>query len=331
MLVSLAALSLLVQDPATEPPRSPVAEPDVVVGAEAFGSLDLGVSRLTSGAVVEWKPVAAADVELGAQSATVERGDTVDALLRARGIRPDDYSRAVVAELNPGLDPTLDLAEGEVITLPVQTRLREPPASADDLIAIQPYLGERARLRSETERALSLAEDARTWLPAAESRRLETAVARLERAEREPVRLGAGEIAEDAAAVEAFNRLLESAQAVDASEAVAAAASATAALRRSGGPHPGSLFVVAPPTETPVDGICEVAWSVAGFSALPGSVSYSNFPARTGIRVPVSHLEVWLTRGRVPLSDVRLRVNRDQLRDADGHRLTVATNGACGA
>lgn len=325
MIASLLSLALMSAQPALIAEQ---VEPiPLTPSSDALDALDLGVARLSDGQVEEWEELEGSELELGAETVVVGRGDTVDRLLLRRGIRPDPYSRGLIAELNPSLDESLTLSEAQSVTLPVLLSARD----ADGLVALQPHRSDRQNLEAEAQSAYATMQAQIGEAQGEEQAQLEDALRRLERAERETVRTNAAQIAADTSALRSFNDLLGDASVRFDHQAVAAAANETADILQHHAVNAGSLTVVALSTETTVTGVCEVAWSVAGFSALPGSVSYTDFPAPRPIAVPVSHLDVWVTRERRPISDSRYRVNKNQLTQGAGHRLTVSVGEACGS
>ena len=93
-----------------------VAQADLA--AEPFTQFDIGIASADPNEIVlEWTPLAASGLRLEAEAIEVGRDQSLDDLLRQRGVRPDHASRQLVSLLNPDLGPLDAVGPGQRLVL----------------------------------------------------------------------------------------------------------------------------------------------------------------------------------------------------------------------
>lgn len=258
---------------------------------------------MTPDGVAGWRSVQDADIAFTPINVEVASGDTVDALLLANGVRPDDYSRSLVAAINPQLDARLRLRPGQPLTL---FQVSGEGRVEGQLIAVQPYQSDRQSIRVSLG-VLNEEVASAQWRP------LSAAVEGLNAAE-------AGARLTDPADIVAVATSLERARVgLAQNDSIASiigevgSASATyLAAGETAAPAGPTIRVSLSPTASASGNGCVIAWSVAGFSALPGSVDYAEYNPPRDHRVHASELEVWIEKERRIISG-RAEVSKERL------------------
>ncbi|RZJ30714.1 MAG: MoaD/ThiS family protein [Brevundimonas sp.] len=275
-----------------------------VGGSDAFRQLDIGAAVVTPRGVEGWRPPEEVGLELLPKTVEVSVGDTVDALLLAEGVRPDDYSRGLVAAINPGLDQQFRLQEGQAITL---FELSGEGREAGALVALQPFQSDRANIR---DALTSLNRDAGVANPESE-RSLTAALERLNHVQ-EGARLTSPE---DIAAVSgSLDRArVGLAQGLPTSAIVSELRAASSAYVSAGrAPNTPMIRIQAAPASSAVGGDCVVAWALAGFDPFPGSVDHHSFQPPRDLPVSANEIRVWIEKGQRVISN-RASVSKDRL------------------
>lgn len=126
---------------------SSVAQTDLAPATEPFAQFDIGVASAGPNEIAgEWIPLADSGLRLEAEAVEFGHDQSLDALLRQRGVRPDHASRQLVSLLNPDLGPLDALGSGERIVL---FRVRGSlPEQNGKPVALVLYLAEFQRLQA---------------------------------------------------------------------------------------------------------------------------------------------------------------------------------------
>lgn len=289
---------------------------------DPFAQFDLGVAEVRPNQPLEaWAPIATTPIRLRPQSVDVADGQSLDALLLSRGVRPDVYSRALVRAINPGLDASFRLRAGQTLTL-----FELSGQSPDVLVALQPYQAERQSASS------ALAELTQQWreraelFPARERQSIEASLRQIYSSQQ-------ASVLTDLSQILSVTRLLEErASTNDDGGDFASLASESRRLPRelaaAAADRGAQLLVQINPAGAPRAGVCQIVWSVAGFSDFIGSRAVHDYPASGSIPVDASSLEVWITRAGQPISS-RVRINKDDLLRRQPYGLTITVTGTC--
>jgi hypothetical protein len=312
--------------------------------SDPFAQFDLGVASLAqSGTVSEWIALETSGLALVPETVEVQLGQTIDALLIERGVRPDVYARSLVAEINPNLSEAFELSAGESVTL-FQVRRPEAGPFASGPIALQPYQAEREAVHREIAglaEAFGVGEAARTMI---ERLRL-----RVVRAARDAVLTDRLQLQQAASMLRSYNSQVTTArEALSPGSAwpmpgpsygsqpqyaaVARLTDTTAAELRALPGHrwKATIRVRVRSTGAGPSGHCEVGWAPLGFAPHKPSRVFESYSDDVVIRVPASALHVWIARSRDAPSDRSLlSVQKTQLIDGRTVPMTIPTPGRC--
>jgi hypothetical protein len=336
--------SLALQQPVAPSTRiEPVARPlDPDASAEAgdeaadpFAQFDLGVAPLAQNDTVsEWTGLAASGLVLVPETVEIRAGQTVDALLIERGVRPDPYARSLVAEINPNLSEGFALSEGDSLTL-FQVRRPDSGPFAAGRIALQPFQAERDAVRTRLEELAALTSSDASGM--SELDRFQSMIAR---AQRRVVLTDSRQINAADSMLRAYNAQLLGALANHGSEAggqatYAAVGRLTQATVAEIGQLPNdkrraSIRVRMRSTGAGPSGLCEVGWAPLGFATHKSSRVFEHYEDDVVIRVPASALHVWIARSQdAPATAALRRVQKAQLIDGQTVPMTIPTTGQC--
>jgi hypothetical protein len=99
-----------------------------------LGGVAVATARLSTDGTLVPVPLAGETVQVS--EAVLAEGQTVDFLLRSRGIRPDSEALTLVYELNPELTSVAGLGKGSRLILPEVRLGANPPADPGSLVAL---------------------------------------------------------------------------------------------------------------------------------------------------------------------------------------------------
>lgn len=314
------------------------SDPDTPTEADAetsdpFAQFDLGVASLAqSDTVSEWTELAASGLVLVPETVEVRAGESIDALLIERGVRPDPYARSLVAEINPNLSESFALAEGDSVTL-FEVRRPDSGPFATGRIALQPFQAERDAVREGLERLDDI-------VKARQARQLELQVFqdRIERAEDRIVLTDRLQIRAAGSLLDSYNTEFQIVWRADSApyQATYEAAtelteSAVADIRSlPNDERTASIRVRMSSIGPGPSGPCDVGWAPLGFARHTSSRAFEPYQDDVVIRVPASGLHVWIARsqGEPPVAELH-RIPKAQLLDGRTVSLNIRTIGRC--
>lgn len=317
-----------------QPGRAASIEP----GDEAtdpFAQFDLGVAPLAhDDTVSEWTGLEVSGLVFVPETVEVRAGQTVDALLIERGVRPDPYARSLVAEINPNLSEGFALSEGDSLTM-FQVRRPSSGPFAAGRIALQPFQAEREAVRTRLEELAAL-----TGSDASGTSGLDRFGALIARAQRRVVLTDSRQLNAADSMLRAYNAQLLGALANHGAESGGQAnyaavgrlthATVTEIGRLPNDKRRASIRVRMSSTGAGPSGLCEVGWAPLGFAEHKSSRVFEQYEDDVVIRVPVSALHVWIARSQgAPETTALRRVQKAQLIDGHTVPMSIPTTGRC--
>jgi hypothetical protein len=329
--------------------------------ASPFDDLDIGIAPVSDGSIGEdWTPLAESGARLEAFDLIVKRGDSVDNLLSAQSIRPDEHSRGLIMMLNPTLGDSLTLSEGRHLTF---VRLVRPDAgstkfAAGGAVAVIVGLHDRRRANQSFNLIISQASELSTAASPALMSSAGSTQAKTIR----------GDIAKPAksyASLSLWNRSMSPGQARDLADQLqqyqarldtavtaakastdvttkAATATSTAEEGRSVSTQILSSHFATQPKRnardaqlmvqaSPQDGApCSVVWSLYGLEGFQGSRNPESLPLQRPMPVWTANLAVWIEKDGRTISPVE-KIAMEQLKAVKPNAFTrqIRTMEAC--